>query len=264
MRHPEASARQINVPETSVSLSGLIQPGSPAAGRRGAEQAPSGGRQIPRSGGRASRVAAPRTPAAASEPHLPPGQYVPAAWPVLHYGPVPTFHPDTWDLRVLGATESGSEHRWSWDELGHLPRCQVVADFHCVTKFTIPGIAWEGIAAAELLRAVPPDAAVTHVMVWADFGYSANLAIADFAADDTLFATHRDGNELTPEHGYPLRLVVPSRYAWKSVKWVRAVEYLTRDRRGFWEERGYHNTADPWREQRYSYQERPGEGPPLV
>jgi DMSO/TMAO reductase YedYZ molybdopterin-dependent catalytic subunit len=255
MRHPDASARQISVPETSVSLSGLSRPGSPAAGRRGGGQPPRGGR-------RGSRVAS-RTPAAASEPELPPGQYIPAAWPVLHYGPVPTFHADTWDLRVLGATESGSEHRWSWDELAHLPRCEVVADFHCVTKFTVPGIAWEGIAAAELLRAAPPDAAVTHVMVWADFGYSANLAIADFAADDTLFATHREGEELTPEHGYPLRLVVPSRYAWKSVKWVRAVEYLTKDRRGFWEERGYHNTADPWREQRYSYQERPGEGPPL-
>jgi DMSO/TMAO reductase YedYZ molybdopterin-dependent catalytic subunit len=262
MRHPEASARQTSVPQTSVSLSGLIRPASPQAGRRGGEQAPRGGRQAPRAG-RGSRVAA-RTPAAASKPELPPGQYIPAAWPVLHYGPVPTFHPDTWDLRVLGATESGGEHRWSWGELGHLPRCQVVADFHCVTKFTLPGIAWEGIAAAELLRAAPPDAAVTHVMVWADFGYSANLAIADFAADDTLLATHRDGEELTPEHGYPLRLVVPSRYAWKSVKWVRAVEYLTKDRRGFWEERGYHNTADPWREQRYSYQERPGDGPPLL
>jgi DMSO/TMAO reductase YedYZ molybdopterin-dependent catalytic subunit len=262
MRHPDTSARQISVPETSVSLSGLIRPGSPTAGRRGGGQPARGGRQVPR-GGRGSRVAS-RTPAAASEPELPPGQYIPAAWPVLHYGPVPTFHPDTWDLRVLGATESGSEHRWSWDELAHLPRCEVVADFHCVTKFTVPGIAWEGIAAAELLRAAPPDAAVTHVMVWADFGYSANLAIADFAADDTLFATHREGEELTPEHGYPLRLVVPSRYAWKSVKWVRAVEYLTKDRRGFWEERGYHNTADPWREQRYSYQERPGDGPPLV
>jgi DMSO/TMAO reductase YedYZ molybdopterin-dependent catalytic subunit len=150
MRHPEANARQISVPETSVSLSGLVRPGAPAAGRRGGEQAPRGGRRAPSGGGRASRVAAPRT--AASEPELPPGQYVPAGWPVLHYGPVPTFHPDTWDLRVLGATESGSEHRWSWDELGSLPRCQVVADFHCVTKFTVPGIAWEGIAAAELLR----------------------------------------------------------------------------------------------------------------
>jgi DMSO/TMAO reductase YedYZ molybdopterin-dependent catalytic subunit len=209
-----------------------------------------------------TRAAASQPPAASPGPGLPPGQYVPGGWPVLHYGPVPAFHPDAWDLRVHGATASGREHRWSWAGLGALPRRQVVADFHCVTKFTVRGIAWEGIGAAELLRAVPPDGAVTHVMVWADFGYSANLSIGDFAADDTLLATHRDGAELSPEHGYPLRLVVPSRYAWKSVKWVRAVEYLTRDRRGFWEERGYHNTADPWREQRYSYQELPGEGPP--
>ncbi len=209
------------------------------------------------------RAAADDPPAASPEPALPPGQYVPAGWPVLHYGPVPSFRPDTWDLRVLGATASGNEHRWRWAELAALRRCQVVADFHCVTKFTVRGIAWEGIPAAELLRAAPPDGAVTHVMVWADFGYSANLRIEDFAADDTLLATHSEGAELAPEHGYPLRLVVPSRYAWKSVKWVRAVEYLTRDRRGFWEERGYHNVADPWREQRYSYQELPGEGPPL-
>jgi len=173
------------------------------------------------------------------------------------------FQPDAWNLRVHGATASGREHRWSWAGLGALPRCQVLADFHCVTKFTVRDIAWEGIAAAEVLRAAPPDGAVTHAMIWADFGYSANLRIEDLAADDTLFATHRDGAELSPEHGYPIRLVVPSRYAWKSVKWVRAVEYLTRDRRGFWEERGYHNNADPWREQRYSYQELPGEGPRL-
>ncbi len=194
---------------------------------------------------------------------LPPGQHLQAGWPVLHYGPVPRFRPDSWDLRVLGATESGREHRWGWADLDHLPRTRVVADFHCVTKFTVPGIAWEGIAAAELLRAAPPAGAVTHVMIWADFGYSANLRIGDFAADDTVLATHRDGAVLSPEHGCPLRLVVPSRYAWKSVKWVRAVEYLTVDRRGFWEERGYHNSADPWREERYSYQEQPGEGPPL-
>jgi DMSO/TMAO reductase YedYZ molybdopterin-dependent catalytic subunit len=216
----------------------------------------------PESGGR-TRAAVRQPPAASPEPALPPGQHVQAAWPVLHYGPVPSFRPDSWDLRVLGATASGQEHRWSWPELAALPRCRVVADFHCVTKFTVRGIAWEGIPAAEMLRAAPPADAVTHVMVWADFGYSANLTIDDFAADDTLLATHRNDAELTPEHGYPLRLVVPSRYAWKSVKWVRAIEYLTKDRRGFWEERGYHNAADPWREQRYSYQELPGEGPPL-
>jgi DMSO/TMAO reductase YedYZ molybdopterin-dependent catalytic subunit len=193
---------------------------------------------------------------------LPPGQYVPGSWPVLHYGPIPAFNPETWDLRVTGATESGQEYQWSWPELAALPRTRVVADFHCVTKFTLQGVTWDGIPAAELLRAVPPAALVTHVMVWADFGYSANVPISAFLAGDTILATHRDGAELSPEHGYPLRLVVPSRYAWKSVKWVRAVEYLTRDRRGFWEERGYHNAADPWREQRYSYQEQTGDGPP--
>jgi DMSO/TMAO reductase YedYZ molybdopterin-dependent catalytic subunit len=139
----------------------------------------------------------------------------------------------------------------------------MAAEVKSQAKFTVPGLAWEGVSATALLLAAPPAAAVTHVMVWADFGYSANIAIGDFAAVDTLFATHCNGCELTPEHGYPLRLVVPSRYAWKSVKWVRAIEYMTADRRGFWEERGYHNSADPWREQRYSYQERPGEGPPL-
>jgi len=200
---------------------------------------------------------------AAQAARLPPGQHIPVNWPVLHYGRVPVFRPETWDLRVLGATENGLDRCWGWQEFAALPRSRVTADFHCVTKFSVKDIAWEGVPAAALLQAAPPAAAVTHVMVWADFGYSANVRIADFAADDTLFAAHCNGADLTPEHGYPVRLVVPSLYGWKSVKWVRAVEYMTRDRRGFWEERGYHNVADPWREQRYSYQERPGEGPPL-
>jgi DMSO/TMAO reductase YedYZ molybdopterin-dependent catalytic subunit len=194
---------------------------------------------------------------------LPPGQYIPRTLPVLHYGPVPAFHPQTWDLRIVGATETATDVRLGWDDVEALPVSQVTADFHCVTKFTVPAVRWAGVLAAEILRCYPPAAAVTHVMIWADFGYSANIRIGDFAAEDTLLATHRDGARLTPEHGYPLRLVVPSLYAWKSVKWVRAIEYLTADRRGFWEERGYHNVADPWQEQRYSYQERDGEGPPL-
>jgi DMSO/TMAO reductase YedYZ molybdopterin-dependent catalytic subunit len=194
---------------------------------------------------------------------LPPGQYIPRTLPVLHYGPIPAFHPDTWDLRIFGATASAEEAKLSWPDVETLPTCEVMADFHCVTKFTVPGIRWGGVLAADLLLQFPPAATVTHVMIWADFGYSANVRITDFAADDTMLATHRDGVPLTPEHGSPLRLVVPSLYGWKSVKWVRAIEYLTVDRRGFWEERGYHNTADPWREQRYSYQELDGEGPPL-
>jgi len=233
MRQPETSARSVGA-------------GHSARGSAGPAKAPGG-----------------QPPARRPTGPLPPGQYIPVGWPVLHYGRVPVFQPESWDLRVLGATDSGHEQRWGWPQFGALPRCRVTADFHCVTKFSIPGIAWEGVPAAAVLQAVPPAAAVTHVMIWADFGYSANVRIADFAADDTLLATHCDGAELTPEHGFPVRLVVPGLYGWKSVKWVRAVEYLTRDRRGFWEERGYHNTADPWREQRYSYQERPGEGPPV-
>ncbi len=205
MRYPETGAQQAGASETAVTVSWRER-------RLGAA----------RRSRRRTRAAEGQPPAASPGPELPPGQHVPAAWPVLHYGPVPVFRPETWDLRVVGATESGREHRWNWAELDGMPRTKVVADFHCVTKFTVPDIAWEGVAATDLLRAAPPAASVTHVMVWAEFGYSANLPIADFLADDTLFATHRDGAELTPDHGYPLRLVVPSRYAWKSVKWVRA------------------------------------------
>jgi len=194
---------------------------------------------------------------------LPPGQHVQAAMPVLHYGPVPAFDPATWDLQAYGETESGQARCWDWESFGALPRQEIIADFHCVTKFTILGVTWSGVAAADLLRAVPPSPSATHVMVWAHFGYGANLPLDVFGAPDTLLATHRDGRELGPEQGRPIRLVVPSRYGWKSVKWVRAIEYLAGDRRGFWEERGYHNNADPWQEQRYSYQELPGDGPEL-
>ncbi len=183
--------------------------------------------------------------------------------PVLHYGPVPACNLQTWDLRVYGATDGGGERRWTWPDFGALPRCEIIADFHCVTKFTVLGITWSGVPAREILRAAPSAAAATHAMIWAEFGYGANLPIGVLGAPDTLLATHRDGRELSPEQGYPVRLIVPSRYGWKNVKWVRAIEYLTCDKRGFWEERGYHNNADPWCEQRYSYQEQPGEGPGL-
>lgn len=198
-----------------------------------------------------------------SSSRLPAGQHVAATLPVLHYGPVPVFDPLSWDLRVYGATESGGERAWTWGDFGSLPRGEIVADFHCVTKVSVLGICWAGVPAIELLRAAPPAAAATHVMIWAEYGYGANLPLDAFGARDTLLATHRDGAVLRPEQGYPARLVVPSKYGWKSVKWVRAIEYMVGDRRGFWEERGYHNGADPWLEQRYSYQELPGEGPAL-
>ena len=192
---------------------------------------------------------------------LPPGQYLPRGWPVLHYGPVPKFRPETWDFKVFGATATGTEHVWDWPGFGALPRRQITADFHCVTKFSLLDNTWTGVATATLLELVPPAPEVTHIMVWAEYGYSTNLRLADFADAEALFVTHRNGEPLTAEHGFPLRLVVPQLYAWKGAKWARGVEYLTQDRRGFWEERGYHNLADPWHEQRYSYQEAPGDGP---
>ena len=194
-----------------------------------------------------------------ADTRLPPGQYIPRGWPVLHYGPIPKFVPDKWDFRVFGSTEA--ETTLTWPEFERLPRTDVHADFHCVTKFSVLDNDWRGVATSTILALAPPSPEATHVMVWADYGYGANMRLADFADANALFASHRNGEPLTAEHGFPLRLIVPHLYAWKGPKWVRGVEYLVRDRRGFWEERGYHNVADPWLEQRYSYQELPGEGP---
>ncbi|MCX9190811.1 sulfite oxidase-like oxidoreductase [Carbonactinospora thermoautotrophica] len=201
-------------------------------------------------------------PAEAAD-RLPPGQRVQQQLPVLHYGPVPKFRPQTWDLRVFGATKTGEEFAINWADFQRLPRVTVRADFHCVTKFSVLDNEWHGIPTSVILREVPPAPNVTHVMVWAEYGYSANMRLADFASPNSLLATHHNGEQLTPEHGFPVRLIVPHLYAWKGPKWVRGIEYLTEDRRGFWEERGYHNLADPWKEQRYSYQEEPGDGPEL-
>ena len=193
--------------------------------------------------------------AAGREDRLPPGQYLPRGWPVLHYGPVPRWKPETWDFRVFGETATGEVTRWTWPEFGALPRTELTADFHCVTKFSVLDNAWTGVATRALLELAPPAPDVTHVLVWAEYGYSANMTLEDFSSAQALFVTHRDGEELSLDHGFPLRLVVPHLYAWKGPKWARGVEYLTEDRRGFWEERGYHNRADPWNEERYSYQE---------
>ncbi|GCD95718.1 molybdopterin-dependent oxidoreductase [Embleya hyalina] len=200
----------------------------------------------------------PPTPPPADRGELPPGQRRVRGWPVSHYGPVLVFRPDRWDLRIFGATADGRERAWNWAEfIAHpaLPRITVVADLHCAQGVTSTDHEWFGIPAASLLELVPPAAAVTHVMAWAEYGYSANLRLADFAAPTTVLATHRGGEALTAEHGFPLRLVVPHLYGYKSAKWLRAVEYPTEERRGFWEERGYHTLGDPWREQRYAHQE---------
>jgi DMSO/TMAO reductase YedYZ molybdopterin-dependent catalytic subunit len=194
---------------------------------------------------------------------LPPGQRLQRGWPVTHYGPVPRFKPDRWEFRVFGATSDGDKTTWNHSEFSALPYSTVVADFHCVTKFSMQDVEWGGVATSTVAKLAPPADDVTHVMVWAEYGFSSNLRIEDFLDGQSIFATRRAGEPLTAEHGFPVRLIVPRLYAWKGPKWVRGVEYMTADRRGFWEERGYHNIGDPWREQRYSYQEEPGDGPEL-
>ena len=186
---------------------------------------------------------------------LPPGQRPADGFRVRHYGPVPRFRPATWRLIVNGATAMGCDRHLTFDEIAALPTVRIRADLHCVTKWTVVDNLWEGVPTRTLLDLVPPAPGVTHVMAWGEYGYSATLRLDDFASPRALLATHHGGEPLTPEHGFPLRLVVPHLYAWKGPKWLRGIEYLTELVRGFWEERGYHAVGDPWREERYSYQE---------
>jgi DMSO/TMAO reductase YedYZ molybdopterin-dependent catalytic subunit len=183
---------------------------------------------------------------------VPPGQYLTTKFPVLTYGPVPRFNPQTWDFRILGEVEE--ELRFTYEEFRALPRGTMVADFHCVTTWSRLDNVWEGVMVKELMKRVRLKPA-GFVLIHCDGGYTTNLPLGYFLDDGVMLAYRHDGQDLTPEHGFPLRLVVPKLYAWKSAKWVRAIEFLAEDVRGFWEVRGYHNRADPWLEERYSFQE---------
>ncbi len=186
---------------------------------------------------------------------LPPGQRLVDEPPVQHYGPVPRFRPESWRLSVTGATADGEEHHLDVEAFAALPRTVVRGDLHCVTRGSVLDVEWGGVLARTLLDLVPPADDAVAVMAWAEYGYSSTIRMEDFASPRAILATHRGGEPLAPENGWPLRLVVPHLYGWKGPKWLRAVEYLTAPRRGFWEERGYHLVGDPWREERYSYQE---------
>jgi len=187
------------------------------------------------------------------EGRVPPNQRLTRGWPVLHASPVPKFNPALWTFRAWGEVES--EFEISWDEFRALPSATVHSDFHCVTGWSKLDNDWEGISFKEIAARAKPKPNATHVLIHAEYGYTANLPLAAVMDDDVLFAWSHDGEPLEPEHGGPLRLVVPKLYAWKSAKWVRGVRFLDHDERGYWEVRGYHNHADPWREERYSWQE---------
>ncbi len=183
------------------------------------------------------------------EGRLPPGQALTLKWPVLHYGSVPRFDPRTWDFRIFGLVEKPV--RLSWEEFNRLPQKEVVADMHCVTRWSRFDNRWEGVPFTEVIKLVTPKPETRYVMVHAEQGFTANLPLDDLMRPTTLFALRHDGQPLPHEHGYPLRLVVPHLYAWKSVKWVRGIELMAHDAPGFWEQNGYHIYGDPWQEQRF-------------
>lgn len=180
---------------------------------------------------------------------LPPGQSITYKWPVLHTGDAPSIDLATWRLRAWGAVER--EVEWSWEEFLALPQTTMTSDMHCVTRWTRLDNRWDGVATRELLARVPvlPDA--RFVLVHAYGGYTTNLPLESFRAEDSILAHHHEGAPLSVEHGWPLRLVVPRLYLWKSAKWVHGIEFLAKDQLGFWEENGYHARGDPWREERY-------------
>ena len=184
------------------------------------------------------------------EGRLPPGQSLTLKWPVLHYGSVPKFDPAIWEFRVWGLV--GVPIKLSWDAFNRLPKTETHSDFHCVTRWSRFDNQWRGVAFQEILKLVQPKPEARHVLVHAEQGFTANVPLADLDRENVLLATHHDGQPLSPDHGYPLRLIVPHLYAWKSVKWARGLEFLERDVPGFWEQNGYHMYGDPFREQRFS------------
>lgn len=192
---------------------------------------------------------------------LPPGQSLTEKFPVLHYGPIPRVDLSAWTLRIFGAVDE--EVVWNWTEFNQLPRTKIAMDLHCVTRWSKFDTNWEGVSLGHLIHngfiKLKPEA--SYVVQHCEYGYTTNTPLALVLQDNFLLATHYDGKPLTPEHGYPLRGLIgtfadrsepKSAYLWKGGKWLRALEFRADDQLGFWEEAGYHNEADPWKEQRFA------------
>jgi DMSO/TMAO reductase YedYZ molybdopterin-dependent catalytic subunit len=184
---------------------------------------------------------------------VPPGQTVTTKWPVLTYGMTPRFNPGTWTFRCFGLV--AEEVSWTWAEFLELPMTSVTCDIHCVTRWSRLDNRFEGVHVREIMKRVRLKPEAQYVGVHADPDYTTNLPLEELIDGDVLLAVTHDGKPLEPDHGGPLRLVVPKLYFWKSAKWLRGFEFLDLNPPGFWEQNGYHMHADPWAEERYSDQE---------
>ena len=181
---------------------------------------------------------------------LPPGQHVVRDWPVLDLGVQPMIAPEQWELRVFGLVDE--QVTWDWASFMALPQRTETSDIHCVTTWSRYDNAWEGVATRDVLAAVGPKPTARFVVLHSYDGYTTNLPLEDFAAEDAIIVHRWNGAPLPAEHGGPVRLIVPHLYLWKSAKWLQRIELLAEDRPSYWEERGYHERGDPWQEQRYS------------
>ena len=182
---------------------------------------------------------------------LPPGQYLTEKWPVLHAGSVPQTDIATWDFRGWGEVEEPLT--LNWEEFRALPATEITIDIHCVTRWSRFDTSFKGVHWRELARLAKPKPSAHFVLAHAEQDFSANVPLAALEDENALIAYEADGEPLTPDHGWPLRLVIPSKYFWKSAKWLRGLELLPSDRPGFWERYGYHNEADYWKEERYGF-----------
>lgn len=180
---------------------------------------------------------------------LPPGQRWIDQPIVYEIASPPTVRLAEYALRFVGAVDT--PHRWTWGEILEMPCARIVRDFHCVTTWSVRNLAWEGVAARDLVARVGIASEVRWVLAQCLDGYDVSIPYAAFTHPDTLFAYRMNGQVLAQEHGYPVRLVVPSLYAWKSAKFVHTVSFHREPVRGFWEKRGYHDRGDPWNEERY-------------
>ncbi len=183
-------------------------------------------------------------------PKLPVGQRQVTAWPVLDLGAQPTIALSRWSLQVDGAVEEPLS--LSWDDFQKLPQAEDVSDFHCVTSWSLMDQRWKGVQFSTIAALVRPLPSATHVMTYAYDGYTTNLPLEEALKDDVLLVHTVNGQPLPREHGGPVRMITPQLYAWKGAKWIKRIEFFTADRKGFWEVRGYSNTAHPWRDDRYS------------
>jgi DMSO/TMAO reductase YedYZ molybdopterin-dependent catalytic subunit len=182
---------------------------------------------------------------------LPPGQYLTKKWPVLHAGSIPRIDLATWTLRIFGEVED--EVALTWEQFNELPRSSNVQDIHCVTRWSRFDAQFEGVHWRELAKLCRPKPGAQFAIEHAEHEFTTNVPLSFLEDENALFVTHADGEPLTPEHGGPLRLVIPGKYFWKSAKWLREIELSATDRPGFWERYGYSNDADPWKEERYSF-----------